>query len=343
MKKKPERDELLAEIERQLRCARLLPCRSDKPKVVCKAQQPKAVCRSQEGGIAHLEKEHFTEPLPIFCKWCGSTNTMKYGVRKGVQEYICRACGRKFTPKDTPYRKQSTVEEIGAALNMFYDGMSLSAIGQHLGETHSHHVNGSTVYRWILRYTSEATSLLSSQRPKVSGVWIADETMLKIGGAYMWFWDIIDNRTRFLLASHISRTRTTQDARRLMYKAANKAAKSPRTVITDKLSVYLDGIELAFGADTKHVQSKPFTIENSTNLIERFHGTLKQRTKVLRGFKTVDTTALITDGFLINYNYFRPHMSLGGKTPAEVAGIKAPVKTWTDVVREGALEVRNDR
>ncbi len=66
--------------------------------------------------------------------------------------------------------------------------------------------------------------------------------------------------------------------------------------------------------------------------------TLKSRTKVLRGFKTVDTAALISDGFLIYYNYFRPHLSLKGRTPAEVAGINAPVKNWTDVVREEALD-----
>lgn len=338
MKKKPEEDEVLAEIERQVCRADPPRCTGVKPDVVCKAQQPKTICSRQDNGLAHLEREHYTEPQLIACKWCGSTDTMKYGIVKGEQVYICRKCHRKFRANDKPYRKQSTVEEIGAALNMFYDGMSLSAIGRHLGETHSHPVNGSTVYRWILRYTSEATSLLSSLRPRVSGVWIADETVLRIGGDKLWFWDIIDNRTRFLLASHISRTRTTQDARRLMYKAANKAAKSPRTVITDKLAAYLDGIELTFGADTKHVQSSPFAVENSTALIERFHGSLKQRTKVLRGFKTVDTAALISDGFLIYYNYFRPHMSLGGRTPAEVAGIKAPVKTWTDVVREGALD-----
>lgn len=63
-------------------------------------------------------------------------------------------------------------------------------------------------------------------------------------------WDIIDNDTRFLLASHISPTRTTKDARRLMEMASKGAGKSPRIVIRDKLAAYLDGIELAFGAET---------------------------------------------------------------------------------------------
>ena len=32
------------------------------------------------------------------------------------------------------------------------------------------------------------------------------------------------------------------------------------------------------------------------------------------------------------YNYLRPHMGIGGKTPAEVAGVDYPYKSWRDVV-----------
>ena len=71
----------------------------------------------------------------------------------------------------------------------------------------------------------------------------------------------------------------------------------------------------------------------NTNLIERFHSTLKQRTKVIRGFKNKKTARLLLDGFLVHYNYFRPHEALNNKTPAEVAGIKFVYKDWLDVVR----------
>jgi len=119
-----------------------------------------------------------------------------------------------------------------------------------------------------------------------------------------------------------------------MESASQRAGKIPKTVVTDKLRSYLDGIELAFGADTKHIQSSPFSEQDDTNLIERFQGTIKDRTKVLRGFKTIGTATLILKGFLIHYNFFRPHMSLNNKTPAEVAGIKVPYKNWTELVRK---------
>ena len=103
---------------------------------------------------------------------------------------------------------------------------------------------------------------------------------------------------------------------------------------TDKLQAYLDGIELAFGADTKHLPAKRLTAIPGTQIIERFHGTLKARTKVMRGLKKRDTAKLIMDGWLVHYNFFRPHETLKGKTPAQKAGIRFPFKNWLDVVKD---------
>jgi len=284
--------------------------------------------------MARLEKAHYTEPQPIVCKWCGSTDVMKYGIRNGVQNYICRKCKRKFTAKDTPYHMQTPTEQIGAALNMFYDGLSLSAIARHLEETYKNPVNPSTVYRWILRYTSEAIRILDPLTPNVSETWVVDETVIKVAGYKVWFWDIIDADTRFLLASHLSRGRTILDVAIVMQRAWKKADKAPRFIISDAMPAYTDGIERVFGADALHIQTKGITHEINTNIIERFHGTVKDRTKVLRGFKTPQTAKLILNGFLIHYNFFRPHMTLRHKTPAEMAGIKSPAKNWIDVVRK---------
>lgn len=154
-------------------------------------------------------------------------------------------------------------------------------------------------------------------------------------------WDLIDVKTRFLLASHMSFRRTTQYARTLVEKASKRAGKTPKVIITDKLWAYLDGIELAFGADIQHLQSKGFRIQPNTNLIERFHGTLKGRIKVMRGLKKPETALLFLDGWLIHYNFFRPHEALGDKTPAEKAGLDFPCKNWLDVVcRSGHLLVQ---
>jgi hypothetical protein len=119
-----------------------------------------------------------------------------------------------------------------------------------------------------------------------------------------------------------------------MEKAAERADKTPKVVMTDKLAAYLDGIELAFGADAEHKQGSPFDVRTNTNVIERFQGTLKDRTKVLRGLKKPETARKFIEGWLIHYNYFRPHISLKGKTPAQRAGIILSANDWLDVVRE---------
>ena len=131
----------------------------------------------------------------------------------------------------------------------------------------------------------------------------------------------------------MSFNRTTQHAQTLVEKAVAKAGKSPKVIITDKLSAYLDGIELALGGDTLHVQSRGFMLKPNTNLIERFHGILKSRTKVMRGLKTPESALTFLDGWLAYYNFFRPHEALGNKTPAEKAGMTVPLRNWLDVVQ----------
>jgi len=215
--------------------------------------------------------------------------------------------------------------------------MSLNNISEHLEHEYGIPTTNASAYNWVIRYSKQAKDKAKEYIPKVGDVWIADETVLKIGGENIWFWDLIDAKTRFLLASHMSTTRTTKDAKELVEKAASRANKTPKVIITDKLAAYFDGIELAFGADTKHIAAKNLTSSPGTQLIERFHGTLKDRTNVMRGMKEIKTAQILLDGWLVHYNFFRPHDSLNGKTPAETAGVKFPYRNWEAVVRSNKL------
>jgi hypothetical protein len=124
-----------------------------------------------------------------------------------------------------------------------------------------------------------------------------------------------------------------------MNEARQRAGKSPKRIITDKLAAYVDGIELVFGGDTKHIQSKPFTDVNSTNIIERFQGTLKDRTKIIRGFKNMRTAELLTDAWLVHYNFFKEHETLGNIPPAQKMGIPTPLKNWAEVVNQAKVAI----
>ena len=193
------------------------------------------------------------------------------------------------------------------------------------------YISDVTALNWVRRFSKQAIEEAEKYKPDVGRLWVADETVLDIDGKNVWFWDIIDTKTRFLIASHMSFTRTTKDAQALMKQAYERTGKLPRVIYTDSLRAYLDGIELTFGSETIHRQGGPFDVEVNTNLIERFHGTIKERTKVMRGLHTLESARLFMDGWLVHYNFFRPHMSLKDQTPAQVAGIRFPYRNWKDI------------
>ena len=75
-------------------------------------------------------------------------------------------------------------------------------------------------------------------------------------------------------------------------------------------------------------------------MVERLHGTIKDRTKPMRGLKSFESTKDILEGYTIHYNYVRPHQSLNGKTPAQVARMDTP-DNWKSLIEEATkYEVR---
>ena len=268
------------------------------------------------------------------CKLCNSENTVKFGSYKGVQRYWCKDCKRKFKNDDSLFRGKVSASDISIALNEYYSGMSINDIRRLIKQESGYYPAQSTVYQWIDKFTDKAVNHYNNYRPKVGDTWIADKTVIDIDGKDIWLWDVIDEKTRFLLATKMSYTRTSADAKILFELAKKKADKEPKTVITDKLRAYPDGISQVL-TDTYHKQSRPFTSEDSTNKIERFHSTLKERTKVMRGLKDINSALAFIDGFLAYYNFIRPHYALGGQTPAEAAGIDYDVKNWIGVIRLG--------
>jgi transposase-like protein len=56
---------------------------------------------------------------------------------------------------------------------------------------------------------------------------------------------------------------------------------------------------------------------SNNNIVERLHGTIRQRNKVMRGLDDMETAETMRDGLRIYYNFFTPHSALDGKTPAK--------------------------
>lgn len=270
----------------------------------------------------------------VVCRYCGSEAVWKYGRnRNGVQRWLCTKCNKVFLEKDALPKMRVAIRQLGDIMGQYYGGMSYKELRRQFKQQHDTDMSRSSFHRWLTKFSKIAVDEANKDHPKVGDKWIADECVLKVNGKNTWCWDIIDSESRFLLATHLSPTRTTQDAKKLMEKAAKVAGKVPKLVITDALRAYIDGIELAFGGDTKHIQSKPFAeADISTNLIERWYSTLRAREGIMRGLKSIETAQALLDGWLVHYNFFRGHESLDDKTPAEAAGVSFPYKNWLDVV-----------
>jgi putative transposase len=233
-------------------------------------------------------------------------------------------------------KMKTPAKQIASALGMYYGGMSLDAVQQQFKQDYNLDMSESNYWNWVKRFTKEAIRQAKDFKPDVGDTWVADETYMKLGDRTVYFWDIIDAKTRFLLASHVSFFRSGREARQLMNLAEQRAGKTPKVVVTDKLRSYIDAIEQQWGADTKHIQGGPFKVSasgESTAQIERFHKTLEQRTKVMEKFKDIDDIRLLTNGWLINYNYFKQNEAVGDIPPAQFASGVVPFKDWNDVVK----------
>lgn len=269
----------------------------------------------------------------VKCKNCGSEAVVKYGSYKGVQRYWCKLCNRKFKADNALFHMKVSPEYISMALSMYYSGSSISDICDHLKQEFGYYPSKHIVFNWVDKFTNIAINQFKDFHPQVGDTWIADETVLDLDKhRKVWFFDIIDSKTRYLLASRASLSRTTRDAQMLIDRAIKRAGgKEPKVILTDKFSSYLD---VRYGKDIEHWQGSPFSVKasgESTSQIERFHGTIKDRTKVMRAFRDIETLHQFMDGYLIYYNFFKPNSALNGKTPAEAARVDYQIKNWKDL------------
>ena len=166
------------------------------------------------------------------CKFCQSHLTAKYGVRRGIQYYICRACGRTFSAIDAPEGMRTPTQEIATALSLYYDGLPLTAIQRQLQQLYLDRVETSTIYRWIVKYSKKANSIMKSCKANTGNTWVIDETVIELDGKNAWFWDVIDEKTKFLLASHVSYTRTIRDVEAILGRATDIANRTPRFILS---------------------------------------------------------------------------------------------------------------
>ena len=159
---------------------------------------------------------------------------------------------------------------------------------------------------------------------------------VRVNGWQMWNWNVMDTKTRYVLASHLSRTRTRKAGIETMEKAKAAAGKDPKTIKTDKLTSYRPAITKVF-PDALHIKSQGITSSLNNNMSERLQGTYRSREKTLRGLDSMESAQRYLDGWTITYNHMRGHEALKNDTPGKRAKADPPFTEWADVVKGDAV------
>ena len=117
----------------------------------------------------------------------------------------------------------------------------------------------------------------------------------------------------------MSSTKMDYDATKLLQAAKARSGRPYMILITDGLPGYHAAFKKVFGSPGGFIMHIRNEFCNA-NKQEKVNGTFADRTSSARGTNWEDS--LVYHVFALHYNYIRPHVGIGGKTPAEAAGIK---------------------
>jgi transposase-like protein len=225
-------------------------------------------------------------------------------------------------------RFQDTI--ISDSLALFYYGLSLGEICRHIVATKGVFVHPTSVWRWIIRYSRDAFGILSNIKID-SRRWVIDETMEETAGQDIWIFDVIDCQSKFLITTYTSLTKNIRFITEVLSEAQSRTVHVPEQITSRKMKVYLSAIEDVFGADGKHIVLKNLSADSA--LVDEFRGATKERRMIMRKLKKLESVRIILNGFIVHYNYLRPHPLLDLQTPAYKAGLTMPFMTWNDMLR----------
>ena len=90
------------------------------------------------------------------CAYCNSPNVVKNGKRNcngwTKQRYLCRDCKRTFIQNKDFSKVKAEPKIVTLVLDLYFKGLSLRKIKDHLKQFYGIEINHSTIYRWIKKY-----------------------------------------------------------------------------------------------------------------------------------------------------------------------------------------------
>ena len=248
------------------------------------------------------------------CPKCKSKKIVNKGKRKTKsrirQRYKCNDCGKRFTLE--PMKNHLlNAKMLCLACDLYFKGNSLKDIKDTLRQSFGVKINHETIRQNILKVTSKMNEYTNQLKPELSKKWGVDEQKVKCKGDWRWEWNVIDKKTRYLIANTITKERSIDEVREVFKKSKENLNKDKKDNDFNGLEITSDGLpaynealrkEFLVRTDTERfVTHKPTThprVHKSENmLVERYHNQYREFDKVRRDFKTEETLQQWGDGF----------------------------------------------
>jgi len=259
------------------------------------------------------------------CPYCKSVDTIGAGKRKTQsgqkQRYQCKDCNRKFIENKDYERYKGNSKTTSLIMDLYFKGISLRGIKDHLKQFYNLSLHHSNILRRIHKFSKIIEEYVQTLKPEVKQVWNHDEMKIQAGGKWQWLWNIMDKETKYLITTQVSHNAMTHNSNKFFAQAKQQAKAEPKYLITDGRHSLTNSIKTEMPS-TNHVRLVSLTNKRQNNQnIERLNGTVRDRVKPMRGFQNENTAEVMTSAFRNYYNFIKPHNSLNGQTPAQVAGI----------------------
>ena len=259
------------------------------------------------------------------CPYCNCEETIGWNKRQTMngavkQRYRCKGCKRTFIEEKDFQRYKGNGKITTAILDLFFKGLSLRQISDHLKQFYDLSLNASNILRRIQKYSKVIDDYVKTLKPELKEIWHHDEMKIQAGGKWKWLWNIMDEDTKFLITTQVSAKANMRETRKFFADAREQAQKQPEFLVTDGRHSYVYNLKREM-PETNHIRLTSITDKRTNNNnIERLNGTIRDRVKTMRGMQSIETAEIITSGFRNYYNFIRPHSAIG-ITPALKAGI----------------------
>src|SRR3989338_5582406 len=283
-------------------------------------------------------------PQKQLCPECNSENLIKSGIRKTQigekQRYECRDCKKRFVLSPIKNIK-GNAKLVCLAMDCYYRGLSYRDISHQFQQFYNLKISHVTIRDWVLKFGNIMEKYSKKIQPKIKGVWNADETLIltkegknEENTNYHYVWNVMDNKTKFLLASECSvRKRSSKEAQKVFTEAYKQNGKIPYQIIVDGYAGYQDGCRKTFRnwgneRKVKHTSIVGRRKEINNNAVESHHTHQKEFHKIRRGVKETKT---YQDGFKVFHNFVRKN-ARQGLTPADKCGIGVQGNAWETIL-----------